>query len=304
TPDQVFEVYFDTGSDFLWVAGKDCTGCEQFQGRTFDGTQSSTYSKTTEPFTAEYGDHKKADGVYIIETFRLGADANDQLAIANLKFGEATQLTPSPDGKIFSNPASVGLTPSSPIVQALKEHQLLDENIFTIFYKFRKGSEQEAPAGVVSWGAHDTENCGSIIGSAPVGSGNGFWGPDVDALIVGSRQIGDKYTTLPDTANSVIRFPREVYQAVLEESGADAQGKVDCNTDFSVTLKLSGVDVVLTRKSLVQRNWNGDTCSLHMREIPSKTSTIKLGLNLFKEFCLVHDFSGDIPKLGFAETKE
>ncbi|KAK5983547.1 Eukaryotic aspartyl protease, partial [Trichostrongylus colubriformis] len=91
TPDQQFVVVLDTGSANLWVPETACDASCNKKDR-FDSASSSTFVKSTQTWTIQYGSGD-AKGVLGTDTIKFGGSNDQQLIVPQTTFGLATHIS-------------------------------------------------------------------------------------------------------------------------------------------------------------------------------------------------------------------
>ncbi|KAH7696246.1 Protein ASP-6 [Aphelenchoides avenae] len=145
-----------------------------------------------------------------------GSYANGTLSQDTLRYGAFGEAS-----------GSIGLAPNSKFLDAVAKQGLLDENIVSVYIKKTgPGGDYQSgylAAGQFTYDALDTENCQQ-----------------------------DVTGTIFDTANSYIRLPSEMFQAVVAATGARKKGRqyiVDCNAQISLALTIGEKTYTLARSS-------------------------------------------------------
>lgn len=132
TPDQSFDVVFDTGSSNLWVPSSKCTTAPCPQKNRFDDAKSSTYKANGEAFSIQYGTGS-CSGYLSQDTVSVG-DIDVPAAV----FGEATTVASffggvPMDGILGLAYVSIAVDSVTPIFDLMWKDKLIAKNQFSFY---------------------------------------------------------------------------------------------------------------------------------------------------------------------------
>ncbi|CAJ0939396.1 unnamed protein product, partial [Mesorhabditis belari] len=255
TPDQTFVAVLDTGSSNLWVPGTKC-GATCNGKHKFDGSKSSTFTDKKTPWTIQYGSGD-AKGTLAQDIVKFGSTGENQLAVPNTVFGQATQI--SSDFKNDATDGILGLAFQSlavdnvvPVLVNAINQGLLDQPLFTVWLQHR-GAVEGAAGGVFTYGAVDQTNCGQVIAYQPLSSAT-YFQFKVDSFKIGTYTKNQKYDVISDTGTSFLGGPTAVVQGMAKALDAKYNNfegvyYVDCTKnvgtlDISIGGKVYSIDPV------------------------------------------------------------
>jgi cathepsin D len=231
TPEQTFDILFDTGSSDLWVmnAGSTCTHCNKsFPYNKYDHSQSSTYSANGTQWTIYYG---KGNAT--------GYLSNDILTIGGLStyvvFGECTS-TDSPgfaDGILGLAYRSISSEGVRPPLYVLYQNGLLDGFMFSMYLQTFPDSTKQ---GELLLGGIDHSYY----------TGELFYTPIIDhewyvISVTGGIQVkGTAHASakiaIVDSGTSFLVGPVNDINAIIQAIGGSYYGyglyTVSCNTQY------------------------------------------------------------------------
>uniref|UniRef100_A0A914C3P3 Peptidase A1 domain-containing protein n=1 Tax=Acrobeloides nanus TaxID=290746 RepID=A0A914C3P3_9BILA len=307
TPPQFFVVLPDIGSNIFWVVDKNCPNCEYPppNGDRFDPSQSSTCNETGKTYHIAYGDGSAGSSGDVAEdVLTIGDDQN--FTVQNTAFGLASYFHNFVGASEIFHPFDgiFGLSPeqdanvSSPIFTMI-EQNLLDQSIFT-FYLQRRGHAEGVPAGRLTFGGIDEENCGPVIGYANFTLPSWYYSILVDQVAYKDIVIKLETDNLAriDSGNAWIFVPNEIFNKYIVDVNATTDGSyyyADCNaTTDPVIFIIGGHEYEVESQQLITDPEN-DTCRLYIG------SGLGLGDPFMRSYCHVFDIGNE--RIDFAKPK-
>ncbi|KAH7700483.1 ASP-6 protein [Aphelenchoides avenae] len=315
-PPQWIRVHLDTASDDTWVVDDTCHDpestqtqlkCQRLGSGYYDSTKSSSFKDLQESWHTGTMDGSYANGTLSQDTLRLGNDGESQLTVNDAAFGRATYIK---YGAFGGASGSIGLAPNSKFLDAVAKQGVLDENIVSVFIKktgpsgdFQRGY---LPAGQFTYGALDTENCHEDVTYEPLDE---RWASNyavsLKDISVNSQSfaVENLRGMIFDTANSYIRLPSEMFQAVVAATGARKKGRqyiVDCNAQISLALTIGEKAYTLNQEQLII-TYLSDVRQCQLA-VAAGTDFISVGNPFMRKYCQVFDFGKK--RLGFADVKQ
>ncbi|KAI6240767.1 Peptidase A1 domain-containing protein [Aphelenchoides fujianensis] len=303
---QKFAVVFDTGSDILWVPGKNCTSSgphatECASGKNlFDGSAGSRLGQSaTVSFRIDYGTGMAA-GKWVRATLGLGdPEAGNQIVMQDVDVGVADRME-------YIDRGVFGLSLQEPsgrkpmFIQAYEKQQF-DEPIFTAFLK--KCNGPCADGGVITLGGFDKENCESIVDYVPVGNFGPLWQFPATGVHVNGQLVKQGYiSSIVDTGTSYIEFPHSIIDSVVAKLGAVKTGQfytVACDAKVDLKLTIAGNEYTINEQQLVLNQGWGSKCVVAVRDAGDEMMI--LGDPFFRSYCTVFDVKKR--QVGFAKPK-
>jgi hypothetical protein len=301
TPDQKFNVIFDTGSSDLWVASSQC---DDSCGRhaKYDSTKSSTYIKNGTDFHIEYGSGP-VSGFQSIDNLNMGG-----LVVKEQDFAEVTDASGLGaayklgkfDGILgLAFPVlSVNKVPTA--FQNLLEQSLIPQGQFAFYL-----GNSRTDFGELTLGGVNTKHYTGDITWVNLKAAT-YWEIDLSGLTVGTTSyVSSNVNAIVDSGTSILTGPSEVVASIAKSLGAKeiiaGEYMLACkydtlpNMDFLIdgkTYSLSPQDYLIP---------DGDLCLLGLMglDIPAPTGPLWiLGDVFMRKYYTVFDY--DNKKVGFA----
>jgi len=252
TPQQVFNVIFDTGSSNLWVIDAKCKSqyCQGEHGtpkkHQFDSTKSSTYKAETTKFSIQYGSGS-CNGHLAKDTFDFGG-----LEVTQQEFGLAETIAEvfgyqPVDGICGLGWPALAVDNVEPPINNLLT-ALTQPGFHVFMSRHTKSVDNGSPdGGQITFGAYDTKNCQPLQAQnwVPL-TAETYWQFNLDGYSVGGKSGTSSQTAISDTGTSWIGSTTDALNAVVAASGATYDDtnqlyslpctKRDSLPDFVVTL--------------------------------------------------------------------
>jgi cathepsin D len=226
TPEQTFQVIFDTGSSNLWVPSSQCSKCNH---KKYQATASSTYVANGTKFHIEYGSGS-LDGFLSTDVVTWGG-----VPIKTSTFAEATNLPGLAFavakfaglwGLAWPAISVVGVVP--PFVNAVNQG-LLDQPVFAFYLAKEDGGKGELTLG----GYDDSRYSGSIQWITL--SSRTYWEFDIKGISIGGQNVTAARKAVADTGTSILAGPSAEVKAIAKALGAQPvflnpnEYTIDCN---------------------------------------------------------------------------
>jgi hypothetical protein len=305
TPDQTFMVILDTGSANLWVTDKKCSRCTG--KHLFDQSKSSTYQANGQSWSIQYGTGS-ARGVLGVDTVRFGDVGTKQLVVPTTTFGQATSIDSIMEQDVVDGILGLGWQALAvdnvvpPINNAIAQG-LLDKPLFTVFLQ-EKGSMDNVPGGIFTYGGLDTMNCGAVMAYQPLSSAT-YWQFRMASIGVGTYTSSSSTDVISDTGTSFLGGPQAITDAMAQQVGAtydDFYGAyfIDCNANPPpVKITIGTTQYQITEKQMIIDAGNGQCYwALFPFDFGGFGPSWILGDPWIRQYCNIYDFGGK--QIGFA----
>lgn len=259
TPDQQFNVVFDTGSSNLWVPSKKCSlldvACDLHS--KYDRTKSSTYKKNDTAFAIQYGSGA-VSGVLSTDTVKLGG-----MTVKDQTFGEALKepgvsfVLAKFDGILGMAFQSISVDGVTPVFQNMLKQELIKEG-HGMFGAFLSADTSSDVGGDLTLGGTDDKYYTGNFTYVPLKEET-YWLIKADKMKVGGT-TSSKYcpggcNAIVDTGTSLLAGPKDQADALNVQLGATpliaGEYTFDCSKLDSlptVTFTLGGKDFSLSGK--------------------------------------------------------
>jgi len=297
TPEQTFNVVYDTGSANLWVPNKSC-GFRCITKHKYDHTKSSTYVANGTEFKIQYGSGPVA-GFVSQDTATLG-----NFKVTNQGFAEITDVSGLGLGYAighFDGICGLGwdaisvdrmLTP----FHALLNEKVLDEQLFA-FYLGSNG-----PGTLTLGGLNPAHYKGNVTYVDL--NHETYWSIPLGGLSVN----GDSYTTatnaIVDTGTSLLAGPAADVAKLAAAVGAKALMKGEYSIPCAgnapdIVFKLAGQDYVLTKQDYIIQSGGQCIWGIMGIDLPPQVGWI-LGDVFIRKYYTVFDWGNK--RVGFANS--
>jgi hypothetical protein len=229
TPEQQFEVIFDTGSSNLWVPSSQCSSWACKLHTKYDSSKSSTYVKNQTTFDIHYGSGSVS-----------GFLSNDVLTFGSttlpVTFAEVTKesglsfMMAKFDGIFGLGWPSISVDAVEPPFQQLWKSGKLNKNLFSFHLGDMSGQDGELMLG--DW--NDAKYSGSITW-IPLNAET-YWQVSFGGFHYNGELITTTKRAILDTGTSLLAGPSQEVKSLLSAMGATQvmplvqEYKVDCNT--------------------------------------------------------------------------
>jgi len=305
TPQQKFNVIFDTGSSDLWVASKNCdSSCGRHA--KYDATRSKTYVANGTIFHIEYGSGP-VSGYESADTATVGG-----LAIKNQIFAEVTDA--SGLGAAFSLGKFDGIAGLAFPILSVNKVPTLFQNLYTQNlvsknqFAFYLGNS-DTDLGELTLGGVDANFYTGDFTYVPLKAAT-YWEITLDGLNVGGTNyvpVGGQ-NSIVDSGTSILTGPADVVKQIAKSIGGReiiaGEYLISCNEaklpnfDFVI----NGVTYTLTPHDYLIPD--GDICLLGIMgmDIPAPTGPLWiLGDVFMRKYYTVFDVENT--RVGFALAK-
>ncbi|TKR76285.1 hypothetical protein L596_017444 [Steinernema carpocapsae] len=229
TPAQSFIIVPDTGSSNLWVIDSNCNSqaCQGYPGEPpkhrFNTGASITYKNIGTPFSIQYGSGS-CDGTLGQDTVQFAG-----LTVKTQVLGVASSIADvfgnqPVDGIMGLGWPALAVDGVIPPVQNLISQGSLDKPLFSVWMDRKIQTDQGNPAGLITYGAIDGQNCDSHINYVPLTSKT-YWQFAQSGFSSGSYSYSNTDQVISDTGTSWIYAPQAVVDGVLQITGAQDTGE-------------------------------------------------------------------------------
>ncbi|XP_026720276.1 embryonic pepsinogen-like [Athene cunicularia] len=263
TPPQDFTVVFDTGSSNLWVPSVSCTSLACQNHQMFNPSQSSTYKRTGQNLSIQYGTGAM-EGTVGSDTVTLASlvDINQQFGLSTTEPGQFFVHVKF-DGILglgYPNLAADGITP---VFDNLVNESLLEENLFSVYLS------RETTGSVVIFGGIDESYFTGSISWVSV-SYQGYWQISMDSIIVNNQEIACRggCQAVVDTGTSLVAGPPSDISNIQSTAGArqDAYGEYNVNCSSisampDVIFVIEGMQYPVSASAYTEQNSKGPCIS-------------------------------------------
>ncbi|KAI6231424.1 Asp-6 [Aphelenchoides besseyi] len=321
TPPQPFRVIL--GSGILWVPTKGCHNNGRMSeycktGRSlYDPRRSSTSRNTEKPFLIQYGIGDTKGTIYQ-DVFAFGSGRKLLKLKKPIEFGAGLETTDGDQGErhwspvtVFIRDHGIGLRakPRSRIVDLRRSSEagnhgklalisfnlnLQDHPMFTVFLRRCPGGKKECSnAGEITFGKHDTRNCGQVMGWASVPRSSPHWAFQMEGVSVGRFNLRRRMTAITDTG-SMVGIARAI--GARQVPGGLL---VPCNKRFEIQLTINGKKYSIP-SSEVAIPVASNQCQLLVAS--GGMSQLILGDPWIRSYCQIHDWANH--RVGFAKPNK
>lgn len=302
TPPQQLTVIADTGSNWFWVQGTECTVCGG--NGFFNSTQSATFNQTTTNKTLSYGSGN-VYGTKSQETVCLALDTNCTAGTITTDFETRCKEICVDQLNMVYITDQVGLdTLQSEGILGLAPTNMNDPEMDLFIEKAYEQGQIAEKVFSLSIGTDDQESLLTIGGYnlTRFATSNITWhalNPDyhwevtISGFKVGTTEVPlSMNITIVDSGTSYIGLPQSEYMALYDLLSVDhscwaitignAMIICTCSDDFSdypdLILNLSGTEYSIPPASYLTSY--GSICTIDVMYIPSLSNWV-LGLNFF-----------------------
>jgi len=221
----------------------------------YDPNRSSTARNTSKQFHIRYGIGETVGYLYE-DVFAFG-DGSSTLKLKNpIEFGGGLRTVDGDQGILGLAYVQQQGQGSSIFDQAVKQG-LMDAPIFTVFFqKCPGGAQQCSNAGQITFGKIDNENCGRVIGYAPVNPRAVHWEFQLQSISAGRFRSNRQMTAITDTGSSHLFLPKNIADGIARAVGATSMGGgyvLPCNRNFNIQLRIGGITYSIPAKEATIR---------------------------------------------------
>jgi len=303
TPEQTFEVIFDTGSSDLWVAGSQC---DDSCGRhaEYDSTASSTYIANGTSFDIEYGSGP-VSGYQSVDNMNMGS-----LIVKEQGFAEVTNAEGLGAAyKLGKFDGILGM--AFPILSVNKiptgfenvyNQGLVDQNLFAFYLG---NSRQDK--GELTLGGINADHYTGDISWVPLSSAT-YWEINMDDMqVAGTSYSGSDSAVkaIVDTGTSIMTGPSEQVAAIAKALGAReviaGEYFMSCEATENMEFVIDGKTYTLAPEDYLIPD--GDICLMGLMalDIPEPTGPLWiLGDVFIRKYYSVFDVANERVGLALA----
>jgi len=300
TPDQKFEVIFDTGSADLWVASSQCDSSCGRHAR-YNSAKSSTYQANGTAFDITYGSGP-VSGFESIDNLGAGG-----ILLKDMMFAEVTDATGLGlaykigkfDGILGMAFPILSVNKVPTMFESMIQQGLVDKAEFSFYLGKESGQKGELLLG----GTNPQYYTGDFQ-YVPL-KAQTYWEITMDSLKVGDTTFGEGNNAIVDSGTSLLTGPSDSVKAIAKAIGAKplvaGEYVVSCDAtnlpDFDFTL--NGQVYTLTSADYLIPD--GDMCLLGMMglDVPRPSGPLWILGDLFmRKYYTVFDVEN--ARVGFA----
>ncbi|KAI8377962.1 aspartic peptidase domain-containing protein [Radiomyces spectabilis] len=329
TPKHQFNVVFDTGSPFLWIASNACSHLRcPGMTQTYDSDDSSTFVDQHNLYSIRYGSGATR-GKVGTDTVWFG-----ELAVKNQSFGLASQvshgvLSPFVHGILGFSPSggSVGLNKEHKLLATPMENliaqKVIEHNIFSVHFEpIRSADDLEKALGTLTLGELPPKDSyqGDIqwVPTITSGSLGNFWAVEMNGFRVGDQVFSEEpLKGIVDTGSTLIVLPSPMVDAFYKRiPGASYDRRlqfwtVPCRSIPSlptITFELAnGVSLTLTGEQYTAPEWQvpmwqsrAHVCPVYIVDFHTNAFQFIIGQKLLENYVSIYD--ADNARVGFARN--
>jgi len=302
TPQQTFNVIFDTGSSNLWVPATACTNCGTHP--KYASTSSSSYQANNTAFTIQYGSGP-VKGFWSYETVHWGG-----MPVTTQEFGQVTDVSGLGlaysigkfDGILGMGFQAISLANIPTPFQGLVSQGQIDDPVFAFYLGNSDGASSE-----LILGGYDAKHFSGDITWVPVTSQT-YWETQLTSITVNGQSASSTTKAVLDTGTSLLPGPTADVKTIAKLVGATpfplnpAEYLISCNTSSlpDLVFTMGGTEFTLTGKDYVISD-EGIICLFGMTgiDIPAPAGPLWiLGDVFIRKYYTIFDYGQ--ARLGFA----
>jgi hypothetical protein len=302
SPDQKFQVIFDTGSSDLWVASSNCdSSCGRHA--KYDASKSSTYIANGTTFDIEYGSGP-VSGYQSVDNMNMGSLVVNQQEFAEVTNAEglgAAYKMGKFDGILgMAFPIlSVNSVPTA--FENLYSQGLVEENLFAFYL-----GNSKMDKGELTLGGINADHYTGDITWVPLLHAT-YWEISMENVQVGGTSYApsNEMKAIVDTGTSIMTGPSEQVRAIAESLNAkeiiEGEFFVKCDVTDDIVFTINGNDYTLTPEDYLIPD--GDMCLLGLMamDIPEPTGPLWiLGDVFIRKYYSVFDVANERVGLALA----
>ncbi|KAI6204489.1 hypothetical protein M3Y94_00680000 [Aphelenchoides besseyi] len=267
----------------------------------YDPRRSSTSRNTEKPFLIQYGIGDTKGTIYQ-DVFAFGSGRKLLKLKKPIEFGAGLETTDGDQGIMGLAYVQSQGQGSSIFDEAVKQG-IMDHPMFTVFLRRCPGGKKECSnAGEITFGKHDTRNCGQVMGWASVPRSSPHWAFQMEGVSVGRFNLRRRMTAITDTGSSHLFLPDDIVVGIARAIGArQVPGGllVPCNKRFEIQLTINGKKYSIP-SSEVAIPVASNQCQLLVAS--GGMSQLILGDPWIRSYCQIHDWANH--RVGFAKPNK
>jgi hypothetical protein len=231
TPEQVFNVIFDTGSSNLWIPSLSC-GAACGAHPLYDNSKSTTYAKNGTKFEIMYGSGP-VSGVLSYDDVNWGG-----LVIAKQEFAEVNvvsglglaYLIGHFDGILGMAFQSISVDDIPTVYENAQRQGLVNSSQFGVYLPATSGAQ-----GELTLGGYNSNHFEGELSWVPVIS-ESYWEVKLSGMTLGGKSVTNTTKAVLDTGTSILAGPSDEVAAFAAAVGATPfplnpkEYTIDCST--------------------------------------------------------------------------
>jgi len=306
TPEQQFQLLFDTGSSNLWFPSKQCKNC--FFHHHYDHSASSTYVVNGTPWKIQYGSGSAVGFLSGDVVTISGAKVRTQFAEVTSEPGITFDFAHF-DGIAGMAFQRISVDNVTPVWIDMVKQGLIPTASFG-FWLMNCPTCINLPGGELTLGGVDKSKFTGDLYYTPLAAET-YWLINVTGVQVGGAQLGE-FQGVVDTGTSLLVFPSVVAKKINQQMGCIPIpflrgecffiGCPDLTKLPSITYNLQGRDFTLDGADLVIKTGNGNKTecisAIIGMDIPNRPNYMIMG-DVFLRKYYTH-FDMDNARVGFA----
>lgn len=272
TPEQVFEVIYDTGSSNLWVPSTQCdSSCAG--KKEYNSNASTSYVANGTPFNIQYGSGP-CSGVMAYETATVqGIPVKNQpFAMITNAAGLAPSFSQDPfDGICGLAWPMLAVNYATPVFTNMISQNPSMDQIFAFYLP-----DDESKEGELTFGAYDTSKFTGSLVTAPL-TNQLYWMTTLQGFSVGGTAVPTTNAgAVVDSGTSLLTGPTTAVNqigALINATNIEGMFFVDCNKINSlppISITIGGTAWVLEGKDYILNEGQGQ-CMLGMQAMDMDT---------------------------------
>jgi len=306
TPNQNFNVVFDTGSSNLWVASKLCTNCG-IRHPSYDHTKSSTYAPNGTIFKIEYGSGP-VSGFYSYDTLTWST-----YKLTHTEFDVVTDVSglgigwdlAAFDGILGMGWQAIAVDNITTPWNLLWASGALTQNIFSFFL-----TDDPTRTGALTLGGTNTAHYTGPLQFVNL-THETYWQVEMSSMTISGSSVTSVTKAVIDTGTSTLAGPVDDVKKIADMLGAHAvvpgeEYAIACekmNSLPNVVIQMGGFTFTLTAKDYLLETTGDPLCVLGILglDIPPPTGPLWILGDIFiRKYYTAFDVANQ--RVGFAPS--
>jgi hypothetical protein len=303
TPEQTFNVVYDTGSSNLWLPDS----ANGLLHHNYKSKKSSTYVANGTEFAIQYGSGP-VSGFYSADTIDIGGNKVEDYTFAEVNNTKGLGLGYAIgkfDGICGMGWDDISVDGVETPVRALVNSKQLDANQFA-FYLGSGGAAGELVLGGVN-PDHYTGDFSYVDVAETVPGKKGYWALAMDDVQIAGKSVTTVRKAIVDSGTSLLAVPADEIKAIASACGAKPLIKgeytIDCNADApDIDVKIDGKTYTITKENYIINAGGECLFGFVGLDVPAPAGPLWILGDVFMRAHYVK-FDVDNTRLGFATLK-